>query len=504
MKKVIYLFLMVVLSVSCFDDFLTEEPETLVTNNNFWQNEKDVESAVYGMHRWFRWVIGRVDVHYRDRGLPFDNLGSWANISNNDLSRFTPDDPNTYWGYEYELVAEANTIADNIGRANMPQERYNFYLGQVLTIRAWSYFYIIRNWGDAPYIIHAEDVGERGRMAWQDIADAIIDDLKLAVGYLPRVNDLRDSEGRMIDSKQVPSRGTAFAIMAQVYAWKAALNNEPELNKLAIAACDSVIDSGSYALVGSIKDVCERVMLGNSEEGIFEIDYRNTEDDLKSGGSYLAAFCQSWPIMPNRTPATKRRGLRLDNTTVYKMYPDKSDQRREEYFYKLDSMAGVSTSITQGAVYVRKLRHILLYTSGSEIGQLKSFEDNEIIIRLADMILLRAELKAKTGDTDGAIRDLNRDRNRAGVRDYSLADGDLQDVIADERDRELFCEGISTRYFDIMRNGTFREKLRGNFKTLTEQDVADGALYYPVARQAFEDNTLMRQTSYWKRNGFSF
>ena len=35
MKKVIYLFLMVVLSVSCFDDFLTEEPETLVTNNNF-------------------------------------------------------------------------------------------------------------------------------------------------------------------------------------------------------------------------------------------------------------------------------------------------------------------------------------------------------------------------------------------------------------------------------------------------------------------------------------
>ena len=227
MKKVIYLFLMVVLSVSCFDDFLTEEPETLVTNNNFWQNEKDVESAVYGMHRWFRWVIGRVDVHYRDRGLPFDNLGSWANISNNDLSRFTPDDPNTYWGYEYELVAEANTIADNIGRANMPQERYNFYLGQVLTIRAWSYFYIIRNWGDAPYIIHAEDVGERGRMAWQDIADAIIDDLKLAVGYLPRVNDLRDSEGRMIDSKQVPSRGTAFAIMAQVYAWKAALNNEP-------------------------------------------------------------------------------------------------------------------------------------------------------------------------------------------------------------------------------------------------------------------------------------
>ena len=341
-------------------------------------------------------------------------------------------------------------------------------------------------------------------MAWQDIADVIIDDLKLAVGYLPCVNDLRDSEGKMIDSKQVPSRGMAFAIMAQVYAWKAALNNESELNKLAIAACDSVINDGSYALVGSIREVCERVMLGNSEEGIFEIDYRNSEDDLKSGGSYLGAFCQSWPIMPNKTPATKRRGLRIDNTTVYKMYPDESDQRREEYFYKLDSMAGVSTSITQGAAYVQKLRHILLYTSGNQVGQLKSFEDNEIIIRLADMILLRAELKAKSGDTKGAIRDLNWVRNRAGLRDYSPTDGNLVEAIADERDRELFCEGISTRYFDIMRNGTFREKLRGNFKTLTKQDVIDGALFYPVARQAFVDNTLMRQTPYWKRNGFSF
>ena len=146
----------------------------------------------------------------------------------------------------------------------------------------------------------------------------------------------------------------------------------------------------------------------------------------------------------------------------------------------------------------------MLYTSGNQVGQLKSFEDNEIIIRLADMILLRAELKAKSGDTKGAIRDLNWVRNRAGLRDYSPTDGNLVEAIADERDRELFCEGISTRYFDIMRNGTFREKLRGNFKTLTKQDVIDGALFYPVARQAFVDNTLMRQTPYWKRNGFSF
>ena len=133
---------------------------------------------------------------------------------------------------------------------------------------------------------------------------------------------------------------------------------------------------------------------------------------------------------------------------------------------------------------------------------MRAYEDNEIIIRLADIILLRAELKNKTGDTGGAVVDLNRIRERAGCSPYSEVDGDLANAIQDERDREFFCEGVSIRYFDIVRNGMFRERLRGNFKTLTDQDVADGALFVPVGELAFSDNTLMRQTPYWKRNGF--
>lgn len=48
----------------------------------------------------------------------------------------------------------------------------------------------------------------------------------------------------------------------------------------------------------------------------------------------------------------------------------------------------------------------------------------------------------------------------------------------------------------------FREKLRGKFKTLTDQDVADGALFVPVGSIAFSNNTRMIQTTYWKRHGY--
>ena len=168
-------------------------------------------------------------------------------------------------------------------------------------------------------------------------------------------------------------------------------------------------------------------------------------------------------------------------------------------------MANEPASVTRGYAYVQKYQHIFKHESGSQVGRIKAYDANEIMSRLADIILLRAELKAKTGDDAGAIKDLNRIRERAGCSPYSASvDGDLAGAIQDERDRELFIEGLAIRYYDIVRNGTFRERLKGKFKTLTDRDVEDGALYFPVANTAFYNNTLMLQTPYWKRNGYAY
>ena len=503
-KNILLLILLAAFAFGC-EDFLTEEPEIAVTNNNFWKNEKDVESAVYGMHSIFRTVFGDVVIFYRDRGMPFDFMNAlWQYPSNNQPSyMWNASYPTISWQNEYRVIAQANLIIDNIDRANLPEDRHNYYLGQAYCIRAYTYFYLLRAWGDAPLVKESVDVGEKARTPWQELADFAIEDLKLAAKMLPKARDLQDANRIKVTSKQIPSSGSAHAILAHLYAWKAALNNEPELNKLSIAETDSVIKHGGYVLAGNPKEVCDVVMLGNSDEGIFEIDYQNLPGDLKGSGAFIAGACQRWPIQPLTTPATRRSLLRINNTTVMEMYKDESDGRRDEYFYKLDSMAGVSTTVTQGAAYISKWRGVVLNVGGSGDGTLKAYEDNEILIRLADIILLRAELKAKTGDAPGAIADLNEIRNRAGAPPYSAAEGDLQEAIAMERDKELFLE-TGIRYYDIIRNGTFREKLRGKYKTLTDQDVADGALYLPLGNGAFSNNTLMRQTIYWKRNGYAY
>lgn len=487
---------------SACEKFLTEEPEGQVTYSNFWKTEQDVESAVYGMYGSLRYAFIGGEAWGRDRGLPFDEFSSYdTDIMNNELSkRWGRNDPSLSWINCYNAIAHANAVIDNLHRANLREDRYNFYLGQAYTIRAWLYFYISQTWGDAPLIVESEDVGEKARIPWQEIIDFVIRDLEEATRLLPEADALVDSQGKMIQSKQTPSKGTAYAILAHAYAWKAALNKEPELYTKALNAADQVINSGVYSLVSDPEEVCTTVLLGNSREGIFEIEFQNSDFDLMLGGG-IAGACQTWPLGRLATPATKRN-TRINNSTVLELYPDPRDKRRESYFYKLDSMANVNISITQGAAYIYKWRHIVFYETGLFAGRTKGYEDNLILIRLAGIILLRAEIKARLGDTQGAIADVNLIRRRAGTWDYSPADGDLLWFIYRERVRELFLEGFAMRYNDIVRNGFYREELKGKFRTLTDKEVADGALYIPVISSAFENNTLMKQTTYWLNSGF--
>ncbi len=73
------------------------------------------------------------------------------------------------------------------------------------------------------------------------------------------------------------------------------------------------------------------------------------------------------------------------------------------------------------------------------------------IIRNEELLLLRAEARIKTGDLAGALADLNRVRQAAGVADYtSIADEtDGINKLLYERRYSLFCEGH--RWIDMRR-----------------------------------------------------
>jgi len=83
-------------------------------------------------------------------------------------------------------------------------------------------------------------------------------------------------------------------------------------------------------------------------------------------------------------------------------------------------------------------------------GWMQQIEQNQRLFRFADVLLIDAEAKFRTGDIAGALVSINKIRERAGEPDYTSADLTLQNIW-DERRFELAFE--NDRYFDLIRTG---------------------------------------------------
>ena len=183
---------------------------------------------------------------------------------------------------------------------------------------------------------------------------------------------------------------------------------------------------------------------------------------------------------------------------------EKGDRRLDAYFYKIDSVyknpAGEEISIKK-AFLCKWNYSVYEYSEWAQENEYRTQDVNRIVWRLADIMLLRAECRARLNMAT-AVNDLNEIRRRAyGNRDhdYKASEGDLRYIIFKEREKELLFEGH--RYYDVMRNGYWKTELTSVFANMSEDEFKLGAQYYPVHVNAFYHNDLMRQNEYWQSKG---
>ncbi|NQD72175.1 RagB/SusD family nutrient uptake outer membrane protein, partial [Sphingobacterium shayense] len=146
------------------------------------------------------------------------------------------------------------------------------------------------------------------------------------------------------------------------------------------------------------------------------------------------------------------------------------------------------------------LKYYILKCSGQE-GQPHLW--SPIISRLAEIYLIRAEARAKLGDTDAALADVNVIRKRAGIPEAGLwTSGNLNgqtalDVVIAERQLELAWEGH--RKFDLFRNGeTLDRKYPGTHiananSFFTVEATSDDAIEYIPEQQIVLSNGILVQ-----------
>lgn len=509
MKRIIYILLFPLLC-GC-SDILDVEPENAITFTNFFKTEEDFDAIVYQMHSFFR-------------SKPFENEAmAYRGFVADDMNASIFQDMRTLnqvslvdayfndWKHHYDLIYIANVILDNLCRAEgIAQEKLDFYAGQAYFVKGFIYFDLARKWGDAVITKNSTSMEVYAKSPMLNVLDEAIRNACNGYRLLPIYEEMPLLGVNDWVSKQYGCKGSCAALLAHLYAWKGSMLELFHLDgdvkscyESSIEWCSLLIDQkvGNYDLEENCSDVCVKAMkgMGVSRENILEFELDRFVDYPLA--YFPGKIYVTWPVVGTDVPGSiLTKDFVIKAETVKNIY-EYADSRRDEYFYKLDSMShDTMYKINRGYAYVYKWREVVYEdVSWSPTPQVAYINANYCYWRLADIYLLRAECYAKLGN-DLAVSDLNKIRDRAHATHYPASgENNIQVAIFKEREKELLFEGH--RYYDILRNGLeyIHTYMEGNYKTLTLQDIRDGALFLPVSANAFVLNDLMRQNVYWSR-----
>jgi starch-binding outer membrane protein, SusD/RagB family len=507
MKKLLYSTICFILLAGSFQSckkFLDRKPINQATDENFWTNEAEADNGTAGTYALLRTALNEMGFAFYYYGdFATDQFAvpppgeDYGQINRIEWNAFVP--PTELhralirlrrWDNFYRAIDQANRCIKFISQ--IPLENFtstnkaaakDALLGEAHFLRAFTYFYMSRVWGDVPMTLETvEDAAQAPhlpRTPQNEVLDQCIQDLQTAIS---KMTWKPASASRAIRV----SRGAAYATLAHIYAWRG------EYDKV-IPAADSVIINGGYTYVNRSNAASYLGMFkGNSPEGIFEIS-QNAPNEGAGGNPAYGAIINNVAFRTLKAPYlatnTGNSHFPIDRITLSTFFPDNADSvdyRRKNGF----AFWGTTDPITIKYSNVN-------YTGPNQTSPISL--NNIIIFRLADIKLLKAEALAATSSFAEARSILDEVRSIANVSAYAGTDGGLFEAIIEERGRELFLEGH--RFYDLVRLAKKTGILKFNGSaTIVRMDDAQfqqGKNYWPVDPILIQVNPQLTQTPFW-------
>jgi tetratricopeptide (TPR) repeat protein len=360
---------------------------------------------------------------------------SYQHVVNSSVSR-------EFWNEAYYGIYSANQVIEGIAD-DAPQDQLQLK-GENLFLRALMHFDLVRMFS-RPYSHGAETnlsvmIRDNTDVTALPPRSTVKETYEFIVGDLLKAADLMtENKPAIFGSKEV-----AWALLARIYLYM-------EQHDKAIEYADKVINSDRYSLLPTEEFKAYFTYLPeNNPETIFAIKLQATENMGKSSigslyhgdGGWGEMFAsKTYRALLYQNPNDARINF-IDPDYVYDSNGNKIPDPTEDAGYQLTKRDGLSK------YFINK------YTMEGGVKMLSS----PIVIRLAEMYLIKAEAFAKTpGKEAEAIDMVNIIRSRAGLTgDQLFTVGDLKgyatvlDVVLDERRLELAWEGH--RAFDVFRN----------------------------------------------------
>lgn len=329
-----------------------------------------------------------------------------------------------HWTSLYKEIFGVNAAIEGILNTTATLYYRNQWLGESYFTRAFLYFYLTNLYGDVPLALTSDYATNNilSRAPQSQVYQQIIADLKQAQGLLN--SSYTDAYGASTPTthRVRPDRYVASALLAKTYLYTQKWDS-------AGTQADSVINNTSYALLPT-----SQVFTSNGKETIWAL-----APYPSSPANGYALYINGMPatLTGSSTPQGTYNVLACLDTALVNAF-EAGDNRFTNWVRSVP-VAGSSPAFT--------------YYFPNKYSSPTVNSVNDMILRLAEIYLIRAEARAHLNNISGSQSDLNMVRTRAGLPNTTAADqASLLDAIAKERRIELFTE-CSNRFFDLKRTG---------------------------------------------------
>ncbi len=536
MKKYIFLIINVLLLFSC-DDFLDKVPMDSPSDKTFLANETEIEMAVVGCYTnlWTDW-----------EGMPFflafeelsDN--GWDRNTNDvqKLSQGANDAQSSFvervWKTCYSGIARCNYLINKLADAEgtVSEEVISQARAEAQFLRAYYYSYLADLYGDIPLILETLTLADAniGRSPKENVLDQIFKDFDEAASIL--ASDNKPTSGR-------PTRQAALALKARIalYSekWDVAIAAASEVMKLEGAEVEldpSFPNLFTYEGQDS-KEILFSIqyLFGQKVHPIFRlfgsrsggghankvpsyqlVDSYECTDGLAIDESPLYNPTKPWDNRDPRLawtfalPSSGYSNWQNEPGCIFQgfQYETHRDSTKCWNYHtspasRVDNQDALNAYASFSGINWRK------YVNDKNYGDVNNCDNNIIVIRYAEVLLIYAEAKVKAGQIDDSVYDaINQIRTRVGMPVIqTMSSEDLFHAIARERRHELSGEG--QRLADIRRwkiaenvmNGFLLGRMQKSYPTKAPVIDEWGTPNYeeagiPIASDVNDPNTSMR------------
>lgn len=500
---------------------LDVQSSRLVSEGNMYKTVEDARAALMGIYGLERaalcdnnrhWIYGDLRT-VLDKGGDFRSVGrlDLKSISENKLQASFPIvESLSNWRKFYSVINAANIFLERAPGIVTSDPRYlpqdlKLDVAHARFLRAFTYFYLVRIWGDVPFIISSHDgqFENKPRESQEKILAFVEAELLQAGADLPVVYNKNQPEQTRTpyytNEEEVAKKHAAYAVLAHVYAWQGKYTEcsvwaRWVLENMSLPAMDN---ERMFFMNADQTRQMFRGEFGNNQFNII-FGFSHMFFNAESGTSgFMEELCLAAPYVINKTlPA-----IYVPKDSILSIFDRENDAR-----FSIDRITSAPTSDRYFGVFDRTFPvftkifiirdnnpPLNTITGAGSDGSIPQFASSVVFTRPEDMALLLAEARTVLGDVVGATELLNARRLNRSLPVYDpLKDGSVIDAIFNERRKELMGEGW--RWYDLIRY----KKIKNDDPSFNAM-IRNGGIYWPVSKSLLAQNPLLKQNTYWNK-----